>query len=545
MEEDERPKKRQKRSAGDGLSNDAAAPKEEKKQGRPRAGPKDETAIDRRRTQIRLAQRAYRQRKESTIDELRNQVNELSAKANSMNKELREFLNKAVSRNVPGDLISSLEHLISRFETAEATAPRSNSASSSDQDRVMQTLNAVDTTVDVPQTSRQGLVETQLSGRTTPEPIHVGLGYSVMFDNNDSGPARATSSTSEDDSNASSVLIGHSTPASTPPDSFDATLGPPSSFKPKLLTSPHRAPHLHKHVFRFTKQLGRDNQECYRRFQICLLKGVHEDLDVDNGPYTHIGGAGTHFPFSRRAIKYITDEDKAAVKSFVARNPEFGGEWFDSGDVEGYLAAQGIHIDPRLSYVDVALPSTVLSLPPSEDMSGLTEADHVDTALEEYEDYLIRKKSTPKRTQSPNGTTVDAFDFDLTTMTDMLFPTVGYLDAQTGSFVNFNVGDISFPSSNPMRSTSGSPQNLSLSPQTTLSYQAPPVLANGPMPSMSPTYHGMNDHHMEPEAKIPVTIDVSKLVKLLTLNALCLGRGPGFRRADVDRALRASVLSVF
>lgn len=284
------------------------------------------------------------------------------------------------------------------------------------------------------------------------------------------------------------------------------------------------------------KQLGRDNQECRRRFQACLLKGVHEGLDSDSGPYTHIGGAGTHFPFSRRGIKYITEMDKAAVKSFVNRNPEFGGEWFDSGDVEGYLAAQGIHIDPRLSYVEIALSPTILSIPPSEDMSAVTEVDHVDTALEECEAYLIRKKTTAKRPQSP--ATLDALDFDLTTMTDMLFPSVGYSDAQTGSFVNFNVGDIPFSPSGPMRSASASPH-------TTLPYQGPSIVANPSIPPMSPTYHNTNDHRVDPEAKIPVTINVSKLVKLLTLNALCLGRGPGFRRADVDRALRASVLSVF
>lgn len=290
-------------------------------------------------------------------------------------------------------------------------------------------------------------------------------------------------------------------------------------------------------------QMGRDSHECRRRFQIAVLKRLDENLDVDNGPYTHIGGAGTHFPFSRRAIKYISDDDKAVVKSFVTRNPEFEGEWFDAGDVEGYLAAQGIHIDPRLSYIDVALLPTILSLPPSDDMSGLTEMDHIDNALEEYEAYLIRKKSAARRTRSP--ATVDTFGFDLTTMTDMLLPSVGYSDAQTGSFVNFNMGDISFSPAGPIRSSNPlSPPDLSLSPQTALSYLAPSAIVNGPMPPMSPTYH-LNDHRMDPQAKIPVTIDVSKLVKLLTLNAVCLGRGPGFRRADVDRALRASILSVF
>jgi len=231
MDEEERPKKRQKRSVGNGGTDEAV--NEEKKQGRPRAGPKDDIAVDRRRTQIRLAQRAYRQRKESTIDELRHQVNQLSAKAESINKELREFVNRAVSRNVPRDLISSLEDLVSRFESDEAIVPRSNSASSSDQDRIMQTSNAVDTTIDHPRTSRQDLFETQPSGRTPPEPVHIGL---VMYDNSERVAIKATSSTSEDDSIAS-ALVGRSTAASTPRDSFESTLGPPSSFRPNFVYS--------------------------------------------------------------------------------------------------------------------------------------------------------------------------------------------------------------------------------------------------------------------------------------------------------------------
>src|SRR3984885_10670025 len=45
-----------------------------KQRGRPRLDTQDETAADRRRTQIRLAQRAYRHRKETTISALKKRV---------------------------------------------------------------------------------------------------------------------------------------------------------------------------------------------------------------------------------------------------------------------------------------------------------------------------------------------------------------------------------------------------------------------------------------------------------------------------------------
>jgi len=226
MEPAEGSKARQKRSSGN----------EEKKQGRPRAGPKDETALERRRAQIRLAQRAYRQRKESTIDELRSQVDELTSKAEIMSRGLRDFADRAASRNLPRDLMSELEDLVSRSAADEVVLSRSNSENSSDQDRVMQTLNAVDTTRDMPRTYQQGLIETQPPSRTSPEPIPIGLGYSMMYSNIDREVTEVTSNTSEDDSRASGV-VGRSTPALTPPDNFEGTSTPVSSFEPRFVYS--------------------------------------------------------------------------------------------------------------------------------------------------------------------------------------------------------------------------------------------------------------------------------------------------------------------
>ena len=232
------------------------------------------------------------------------------------------------------------------------------------------------------------------------------------------------------------------------------------------------------------------------------------------------------------------------MNSFMNGISGFEGEWFDSGDVEGYLAMQGIHIDPRSSYVDVALSPAILSTPPPADLLELTEVNHIDADLEECETYHLRKHLTSNKTQSPGANplgvpTADTFDFSLTNMTDLLYPAVGFSDAQTGSFFNFNGEDSRSPSTEAVPGPFG-PQSLDLttSVNTTLPYA----------PTMSPMYNNsspMSGHGIDTTAKIPVTIDVAKLVKNLTLNALCLGRGPGFRRADVDRALRASVLAVF
>ncbi|OHW90378.1 bZIP transcription factor [Colletotrichum incanum] len=75
---------------------------EEKKRsrGRPRLDTNDETAKDRRRTQIRLAQRAYRNRKESAIQSLEKKVDELRRTNEEMSKEFMKLYDFAVSKGM-------------------------------------------------------------------------------------------------------------------------------------------------------------------------------------------------------------------------------------------------------------------------------------------------------------------------------------------------------------------------------------------------------------------------------------------------------------
>ncbi|KAF3391036.1 hypothetical protein DPV78_011359 [Talaromyces pinophilus] len=62
-----------------------------RKRGRPRVLDKDESAAERRRTQIRLAQRAYRSRKEATISSLSKRLSELDAAIRDMNTSVGNF----------------------------------------------------------------------------------------------------------------------------------------------------------------------------------------------------------------------------------------------------------------------------------------------------------------------------------------------------------------------------------------------------------------------------------------------------------------------
>ncbi|KAF2493797.1 hypothetical protein BU16DRAFT_422582, partial [Lophium mytilinum] len=96
-ESEERSATTRKRSRTSPGSEDAAA---KKSRGRPRVDTQDETAADRRRTQIRLAQRAYRQRKETTISSLKRQVTELQNAVEEMNRSFVQFNDSAISSGV-------------------------------------------------------------------------------------------------------------------------------------------------------------------------------------------------------------------------------------------------------------------------------------------------------------------------------------------------------------------------------------------------------------------------------------------------------------
>ncbi|KAF5487213.1 hypothetical protein CGCS363_v013863 [Colletotrichum siamense] len=75
---------------------------EEKKRsrGRPRLDTNDETAKDRRRTQIRLAQRAYRNRKETAIQTLEKKVDQLRSNNEEMSKAFMKLYDFAVGKGM-------------------------------------------------------------------------------------------------------------------------------------------------------------------------------------------------------------------------------------------------------------------------------------------------------------------------------------------------------------------------------------------------------------------------------------------------------------
>ncbi|OMP82377.1 hypothetical protein BK809_0006687 [Diplodia seriata] len=116
--------------------------KGKKQRGRPKVDTQDETAADRRRTQIRLAQRAYRQRKEMTISSLQKQVEQLQSVIDGMNNSFLHFNDQAMASDIfalrphlASELRSTTEAFVNLSKTAktvEAEDEREDSQEASD-----------------------------------------------------------------------------------------------------------------------------------------------------------------------------------------------------------------------------------------------------------------------------------------------------------------------------------------------------------------------------------------------------------------------------
>ncbi|CAD6593266.1 MAG: hypothetical protein ASARMPREDX12_006966 [Alectoria sarmentosa] len=105
-----------------------------RQRGRPRLDTKDQTAAERRRTQIRLAQRAYRQRKETTISGLNDRVASLEKTVEDMHKTFLEFNDRAIASGIQKGAPALAGHLKSIAERLGELAKNSTEESDGEED---------------------------------------------------------------------------------------------------------------------------------------------------------------------------------------------------------------------------------------------------------------------------------------------------------------------------------------------------------------------------------------------------------------------------
>lgn len=103
----------------------------------------------------------------------------------------------------------------------------------------------------------------------------------------------------------------------------------------------------------------------------------------------------------------------------------------------------------------------------------------------------------------------------------------------------------SVPSSYPGKMATAGPT----APASSQAQQTPftPTSATPISPSSNrmPGVGANNTAPSSPGERVTVTIDVCKLMKILLMASVCLGRAPGFRRWHIDAAIRASIMTGF
>jgi hypothetical protein len=343
-----------------------------------------------------MAQRAYRQRKESTLDELRKQVSDLESKLQLMNKTFGECRDYLAASGLRGDQLRALDEASAQFESVTgATRPtdddsppaltHSSPASSSGVQTTNESVKVPEGPNYVPSWLDKAAIGYQPSRLLAQD---IGMGYTV------DPQAQSTASSSRD-------FIDQSAPS---PDSYAVfrveepqiapSLRVPKSYSNKELTfgrylhraamekgyqvllEPDRWPLTYERAFKLSL-MNRGREKLMADMKRALARSPMLDLDMETSPLVHVGGAGTHYArrdhtgalrpkkevwnlgiVGPQALAMLDDAAQNGLSvDMTVQIAGFEGEWFDPYDVEGYLAEKGITLDPASPFAVVELPN--------------------------------------------------------------------------------------------------------------------------------------------------------------------------------------------
>jgi hypothetical protein len=307
----------------------------------------------------------------------------------------------------------------------------------------------------------------------------------------------------------------------------------------RLACDPSRYPIHFNNVFRLTLRAAGTIERVKYSLEFTLSRSTKEPLSNWGVTYIHVGGAGTHYPrppeegglsyqspnswavtsVGPHKIGGSTIEEALTAEMLLRGVIGMDGQFYDAYDVEGYLAEKGIRLDPGATYAQIELPDEGSFSPESSVASSPTDQTHL-SASEPF--------SRPNHSTHYPG-----------------FPNTGYTP--------------SAPDSAPSRRSYAEPQTQ-FRPQIEERRSTAPLVGQ-PYGTMSMT-DDMYAYTFQPVKKTRVTIDIGRFVEgkshcllpLLSRHMLicntemamagtCLMRAPGFRRKDVNIALRRAVVS--
>jgi hypothetical protein len=479
--------KTRKRKAGLSTSPDDSGD-ESKKRGRPRVSKQDESAADRRRTQIRMAQRAYRRRKESTLEELRKRVSELANTAELMNRAFLDCKDWLEAAGLPEREFQRVRETATRYETLMKCVRNSEDMPPVDLplDLLRESTDSSTGAQYEPQNVSSWIDRATLTHTREESDLgQIGLGYTLfMPETNDlavepnyfhidhtSEGLDQTPNPNPQQLNSLRIEIPElrNTASLTPPRTYSFQ---ESTFARRLhraalergyqlLLAPDKRPSSYHRVFHLSL-MNRDPEKLARVIKAALDRGPHKTLDSD-AALIHVGGAGTHYarrdPYGNLIPKKqpchvgMVGPHTLALLEHAARDnigvdmtvdiAGFEGEWLDPDDVEGYLAEKGIFIDPSTSFVEAELHGlgVPLSEPDTSDSASTpTGASPLTPGTWSIGLPITTRAPTqelgfdPEQTHALLEAGIGPADYNgLTTrMTG-----VGFSDARTGSWENF------------------------------------------------------------------------------------------------------------
>ena len=351
--------------------------------------------LQRRRTQIRLAQRAYRERKETTISELEKRVAALNEVIGEMNQTFLDYNAKAISSGIlswnstlGGELKEATERFLHLAKAANLDASGDDNEQSlqeSHQETERETTqsqppvdqherNWMDPTVEIPQRYQT----------TTSADM---WGYDFTYDN--SAPREIQST----DNSEHAVSLSYKPCLRSGWNWMDqaddaAVLTKQQDWLPSIsrtLKSPHtysfqettfarrlyragfervycllRDPSVPQEVvqrkLRFTFAAGQDHKTIERNILNILSRNSREPLLYWEYPEP-CRTRPSHHPFGP-----LTEEEAHLLSAQeLARIANIDGTWFDPDDVERYFKEKGLHLNGSSSLVEMEVDD---SLPP-------------------------------------------------------------------------------------------------------------------------------------------------------------------------------------
>ncbi|KAK1754023.1 hypothetical protein QBC47DRAFT_33387 [Echria macrotheca] len=585
------------------------AQEEEKKRarGRPRLDVKDETAADRRRTQIRLAQRAYRNRKENAIQTLEKRVQELKDANEEMSNVFLQLHDYAVSSGaleanpefgrqlrLTTEKFLSLARKASEDGNAEDTGAESPKGGSSQPEgtkssspermerdvgkeksnKTQQILWGGFTVTHEPVTDADLISD--FSSNFLPPPTTTGLDFEIITQPTPENASFPFGTAPEFELNTfSAPTLYPSIPLPQTYTSQEATFGRRlQRFANEraliLISMPNPPRDRFQRVFGFCLLLE-TRDAIHRRLQRTVGKTMQENLSNWQYPFYNIGGAGTHFDANQLGMQRVGNQGTldvlkpqtsagfgtgpftSEVADFQASALDkdmridmqgFRGDFFDCDEVEVYLRQRGVTIPPGADYVTVEV-----------DPAGLGANSITATTLSSKTDSNTNNNNSGnnQNQNSSNNYFTSNSNTNTGTATTSHSHSPPTSSTETGAASSRTTSSTQQPSSTSTSWPSIGGISSLVDPLLGGVFTSAAGSSGGGSYGTSADHTSFGTDSPSTFAAAPsstalrptVMLDVNMLITKMTERATCLGRTPGFRQPDINSAFwkAARVLS--